>query len=302
MLLACGLIAGIDNSAKVQPTGDIVVGPPPGGGSTASSSGDRALPLYAGDSLIEEKVIDSAVVVRATMTSLSSEVIVYPNSKYAVALKFNLDVSEYLKGTGPSSIVAVWVDGNSYDSRNRADSRRDVLLGERDTQWDDREAIIFLYGVLSGFGASLDAQLQRADYFLIYVGDPYSPDDFYSLHSKRNKRWLPAASTTSTGDSQEFLLDVPPPTETITLSELKRRITELSTELDGGDGSEEYRECVLRNTRHMPQPAQLAGGTREALHRLEYRSHRGLRPARRHRTCSTKGWWYLSGHQDYDLA
>ena len=147
--------------------------------------------------------------------------------------------------------MAVWVDGNSYDSRNRADSRRDVLLGERDTQWDDREAIIFLYGVLSGFGASLDAQLQRADYFLIYVGDPYSPDDFYSLHSTRNKRWLPAASTTSTGDSQEFLLDMPPPTETITLSELKRRIAELSTELDGGDGSERYRECVLEKYQHI---------------------------------------------------
>ena len=242
LLLSCGLVTGINDSTIAPVTGEILAGAP---------GGDRALPLYAGDSLIEEKVIDSAVVVRATMTSLSSEVIVYPNSKYAVALKFNLDVSEYLKGTGPSSIVAVWVDGNSYDSRNRADSRRDVLLGERDTQWDDREAIIFLYGVLSGFGASLDAQLQRADYFLIYVGDPYSPDDFYSLHSKRNKRWLPAASTTSTGDSQEFLLDMPPPTETITLSELKRRIAELSTELDGGNGSEEYQECVLEKYRYM---------------------------------------------------
>ena len=31
-------------------------------------------------------------------------------------LEFSLDVSEYLKGTGPSSIVAVWVDGRSYDT------------------------------------------------------------------------------------------------------------------------------------------------------------------------------------------
>ena len=202
--------------------------------------------------MIEEKVIDSAVVVRATMTSLSSEVIAEPNNKYAVALKFNLAVSEYLKGTGPSSIVAVWVDGRSYDTRGKANSRRDVILAERDTQWDDRKAIIFLYGPGSGFGASLDAQLQLADHFLLYVGDPYSPDDFYSLHSKSNKRWLPAASSTSsTGDSQEFLLDVPPPMETFTLSELKRRIAELSTELDGGDGSEEYRECVLEKYRYM---------------------------------------------------
>ena len=109
------------------------------------------------------------------MASFSSEVIAEPNNKYAVALKFNLAVSEYLKGTGPSSIVAVWVDGRSYDTRGKANSRRDVILAERDTQWDDRKAIIFLYGPGSGFGASLDAQLQLADHFLLYVGDPYSP-------------------------------------------------------------------------------------------------------------------------------
>ena len=202
ILLACGLVARSDDSASQ-------VGEP----STLSpSSGDRALPLYAGDSLIEEKVINSSTVVRATMASSSLEVIVDADGEYAVAVKFNLAVTEYLKGTGPSNIVAVWVDGNFYDSREKADSRRDVLLAERDDQWDDREAIIFMYGVLSGFGASLDAQLQRADHFLLYVGDPYSLDDFYSLHSTRNKRWLPAATGTgSTGDDQEFLLDVPPP-------------------------------------------------------------------------------------------
>ena len=232
---------------------------PPPTGTAPSITGDSFTSLYAGDSLIEEKVINSTTVVRATMASFSSEVIAEPNNKYAVALKFNLAVSEYLKGTGPSSIVAVWVDGRSYDTRGKANSRRDVILAERDTQWDDRKAIIFLYGPGSGFGASLDAQLQLADHFLLYVGDPYSPDDFYSLHSKSNKRWLPAASSTSsTGDSQEFLLDVPPPMETFTLSELKRRIAELSTELNGGGGSERYRECVLekyqyiRNQRNWP--------------------------------------------------
>ena len=177
-----------------------------------------------------------------------------------MALKFNLAVNEYLKGTGPSSIVAVWVDGKSYDTREAADDRRDVILAERDAQWDDRESIIFLYGPGSGLGASLDAELQLTNHLLRYVGDPYSPDDFYSLHSEGNKRWLPAATSTgSTGDSQEFLLDVPPPTETITLGDLKRKITQVAAELDGGDGSEEYRECVLdkyryiRNQRNWPE-------------------------------------------------
>ena len=50
-----------------------------------------------------------------------------------------------------------------------------------------------------------------------------------------------------------------PPRETITLGDLKRRITEVTAELNGGDGSEEYRECVsfkyryIRNQRNWPE-------------------------------------------------
>ena len=272
VLLACGLIARNDDPpAEVVETpvasteapaeqadlptplvGEPASVPSPTGEAPPRPASDSVLPLYVGDSLIEEKVFSSSAIVRATMTSFSSEVVVDADGKYAVALKFNFNVSEYLKGTGPSSIVAVWVDGVSYDTNAEANDAKVTVLAERDGRWDDREAIIFLYGAGSGLGASLDAQLQLADHFILYVGDPYSPDDFYSLHSKANKRWLPAATSTgSTGDSQEFLLDVPPPTETITLGDLKRRITEVAAELDGDDGSEEYRECVLAKYRHM---------------------------------------------------
>ena len=223
ILLACGLIARIDDSAKVQATGDIVVGPAPGGGSTASSvAGDLALPLYAGDSLIEEKIISYPVVVKATMTSFSSDTFLYPDGTFRPVLQFNLDVSEYLKGTGPSSIVAVWFYGRPYDTRAGADSRREAILEERDAQWDDREAIFFLVdGPSVGPSPLLSTQPQLANQYVLGLGDKYSPDDRYSLHSKSNKRWLPAASTSSTGDEQEFLLDVPPPTETVTLGDLK---------------------------------------------------------------------------------
>ena len=89
--------------------------------------------------MVEEKIADNNVVVRATMTSLSSEVIADANSKYRAILKFNLNVSEYLKGTGPSSIVAVWVDGRPYDARDEANDAKAGILIERDDQWDDRE-------------------------------------------------------------------------------------------------------------------------------------------------------------------
>ena len=276
ILLACGLIARIDDSAKPQVTGDIVVGPPPGGGSTESSGGDIALPLYAGDSLIEEKVISYPVIVKASMTSFSSDTFLYPDNTFSPVLQFNLDVSEYLKGTGPSSIVAVWFYGRFFDTREEADNRRAVILAERDNRWDDREAIFFLFDVASAGPLSvLGTQPQLANQYILGLRDKYSPDDRYSLHSTRNKRWLPAATSTgSSGDSQEFLLDVPPPTETITLGELKRKITEVTAELDGGDGSERYRECVLekyqhiRNQRNWPEERGHAYTTWNIDHRL----------------------------------
>ena len=260
VLLACGLIARINDSAKPQVTGDIVVGQAPGGGSAPPPGGDLPLPPYAGDSLIDEKIIEYPVIVKATTTSFSSDTFRYPDGTFRPVLRFNLNVSEYLKGTGPSSIVAVWFYERSFDARGSADNWGDVIVAHRDGQWDDREAIFFLVdGPSVGPSPLLSTQPQLANQYVLGLGDRYSVDDRYSLHSQHNKRWLPAAGTSPTGDSQEFLLDVPPPTETITLGELKRKITEVASELDGGDDSEEYQECILekyryiRNQRNWPE-------------------------------------------------
>ena len=287
-LLACGTSTGTD----AQP-GTLV---PP-----------VSLPvLFHGNTLVEEKILDSTIAVRATMTSLSSEVVVDDaDNVHRAVLKFNLSVSEYLKGTGPSNIVAVWVDGRSYDTSSAANGRKAVILARRDDQWDDREAIIFLFGATSGFGTLLDGQLQRADYFLLAFGDPYSSDDRYSLHSRTHKDWLPAASSaSSTGDGQEFLLDAPASgstTPTITLGELKTRIIEIIAEFDGGDGSEAYKECVRdkyefeRRNRYTqevqgeahydqsPSDSELVSG-QPASTQIHQRQNGGIYPSQKART------------------
>ena len=240
--------------------------PPPTGGPPPSMA--LPLSLYVGDSLIEEKIIESPVIVKATMTAFSSDTAVVTDvysgtdNMHSAVLKFKLNVDEYLKGTGPSSIVAVWVDGRSYDTEAEANRGKAVILAERDNQWDDKEAIFFLFDNAGGFGTRLDDQLQRADHFLLGVGDRFSSDDRYSLHSKSRRYWLPAAAGSLTGDGQEFLLDVPPATgtaATITLGNLKMRITEVTAEFKGGDGSQAYRDCVvekfryIRNQRNFPE-------------------------------------------------
>ena len=181
VLLACGLITSNEDPAV-----------------TYSVSGD-VLAGHHGDTLIEQKIFENDAIVKASMTSLSSEVVVDAEGKYRSALKFSLDVSVYLKGGGPSSIVAVWIDGRRYDTNDEAQVAKVATLAVRDDQWDDREAVIFLYEGRSGFGTSIDAPFQLADHFLLALGHRYFDDDRYSLHSTRYKAWLPAvASATPT--------------------------------------------------------------------------------------------------------
>ena len=176
--------------------------------------------------------------------------------RHRVALKFNLNVSEYLKGAGPSNIVVVWVDGWSLDAEDQANNYKAELLAERDAQWDDREAIIFLRNTNTGlrFGKTLQGQLELEDHFFLARGAEYPYDDLYSLYSEGPRKWLPAAPGSSGGDDTAYLLAVPPqpgeatgensPTPTITLGDLRQRIQEVTAEYNGGDGSEAYKECI----------------------------------------------------------
>ena len=296
MALSCGRPAPAGTVAETQtnrPTREAANPTPPAEGSvipsstgreyadeTASGAGheedeeDIAVPIDVkgiqpmyplhGDSSVEEKILGSGVIVRATMTSLSSEVITKADGRFSAVIKFNLSIVEYLKGTGLPGIVAVWMDGYSFGTHAEAEARRVDMLAERDDQWDDREAVIFLYGdidlELSGLGDSLDSDLQRSDHLLLFAGDRYSGDDFYSLYSRRHRRWLPssaksgASGSGSTEENRAYLLDVPDETggaagqssqtPTVTLADLKAKIKDLATEFDGGDGSEAYEECV----------------------------------------------------------
>ena len=318
-LLACGILDGGDDPADERQVVVVEVPDDPARGATqqfdaplveeriVEATGDLALPLYAGDSTIEEKTIESPVIVRATMVSFSAETMVVPdvysgrNDTHSPVLKFTVNVSEYLKGTGPSSIVAVWVDGRPYDTTEEANDAKTSILAERDDRWDDREAIIFLYDNAGGFGTRLDAQLQRADHFLVGVGDQFFPDDRYSLHSSSSRYWLPAASSAdSAGDGRKFLLDVPPDTgtaPTITLGDLKTRIADVTAEYEGGDGSEAHKTCVLEKYRYLRNQRNWPEERDTSLHRLEHRPALCLRATRRHRARSNGVLGHLSQQQ-----
>ena len=186
-----------------------------------SVSVSPVLEPFHGDSSVEEKILNADIIIRATMTSHSWEVVANVDGTYSVMLEFQLDVAEYLKGTGPSRIVAVWIDGRYSDTSGEAIKRRATFLTGRDARWDDRQALVFMA-----------AEWER-------IPDTGAPDIYYmgTVNAQDSdsyqENWLPAAAATvdaggvSALDSggQEFLLKPYRATPaTIRLDDLKAKI------------------------------------------------------------------------------
>ena len=272
MLLACGLSDGGEEAQEggtptvetetptsmvpppvelATPTG--TAAPPLGSGTPSGTATplSSAPVLYTGPTSLEERVLASPVIARVQLdsaTSTAESATIYDGStKYIALLEFSFSVEEYLKGSGADDIVAVWESSPIFDTRQEAEEALSAIVVARDTQWDDREAIVFLKSSQTYLTST-----QETDRYYLTWQNEMDFDDMYSIASRHDKLWLPAAAAVGatsqpTGDQQRFLTDVPPATgtaPTITLGEIKTRIATVTAKLDAGDGSEEYTECV----------------------------------------------------------
>ena len=285
MLLACGLSDGGEEAQEggtptvetetptsmvpppvelATPTG--TAAPPLGSGTPSGTATplSSAPVLYTGPTSLEERVLASPVIARVQLdsaTSTAESATAFDGStKHIALLEFSFSVLEYLKGSGADDIVAVWESRPIYDARQEAEAALPAIVVARDTQWDDREAIVFLKSSQTYLTST-----QETDRYYLTWQHEIDFDDMYSTASRHDKLWLPAsaavgATSQGTGDQQRFLTDVPPATgtaPTITLGEIKTRIATVTAKLNAGDGSEEYRECVRetyyleRKDRHL---------------------------------------------------
>ena len=220
--------------------------------------------LYYGETYMDEKIAGSDVIVIARLQSANAAAERRSgHTGYFAVVEFTFKPLEYLKGstTSTGNIVA-FVDypGIEYKSKADALAQANVLLQERNTTWDDRDAVLFL---MSEYG-TFPSTKQANRYWLGNVYSHASPyEDHYSIVSMINKDWLPEALGTggsaTSGGERYFLTDVP--TESTSggasgdvsqaveqpstaLSALKSRITEIEAEITAGGGSDSYRECV----------------------------------------------------------
>ena len=240
-----------------------------------------APPLYLGESSLEQRIFKYPTIVRAHLDRVTASAVpagVDDAWGFVNIVRFHLKVSEYLSGAGPDSIVAVWGSYCLHVTRAAADAARPYLMWNRDTSFDDREAVFFLsrdFWELFEAAREDDAyEIGFADYFLY--------EDFMSLHSRHVRRWLPAAeSEFGAGDDKKYLLALPetPADQAVhgritTLGALRERIAAVHAEINAGDGSDEYLACLRNKILWDAHAEYFRSEGREPNHRIRDATHR----------------------------
>ncbi len=220
--------------------------------------------IHSGVQRMETSIMESDLIARVRLKSVETGVWDNEDGTYSAYQNFDLTVLEHLKGTSPSRIGALRFARPPYEQRSNVETRSLELDAERDAQWDDREAIVFL---------QLPAEeLQTGNRYILasdWTWDNIGNDDWYSLYSRYRRVWLPAVSgeSGSSGDGQRFLTALPPSAtggatgsseadaETITLGEIKALIVSVEAELSAGDDPAAMRQCVNRKYQYLRNKA-----------------------------------------------
>ncbi len=205
------------------------------GESTGSDANPRNTPQYGsgpgsyynpyyGQATLEERIAAAEVIAIARMATVVTgveefEIIDHtgePTSReeFVGVLRFTFNVSAYLKNSGtgsPTQLIAVVKSWHFQLTREDAQAVADRMLESRDTQWDNRDAVIFLVRQHSQLPATNSDNVFYMSVIDVIDWDSARGDE-YSIASKRNKIWLPEADRGSSGQSSSerwFLTDVP---------------------------------------------------------------------------------------------
>ena len=219
--------------------------------------GEPSRALYFGVVSMKELILTSDTIIRGSLLSVTTTPdIVEAVSVWTLHLEFRFRALEYLKGSGPTEIVAI-ASGGHYDTEAEARANLSFADRFRDRRWEDREAILFLRANWKN-----DPSFTPADRF--YMGGLALRDgeDAYTVSSRHSKKWLPAAQplggrSTIPDSAKLFLLDAPATgtsgsgarsaaasgSPTISLVNMRTLVNNIEAEANAG-GTEEYRQCV----------------------------------------------------------
>ena len=225
-------------------------------------------PLYSGLMTMEELIAYAEAVARVRYKSARQVVeeiqLDYgPDNNpryttlYANSLEITFEVLEYLMGSGGAEIKVVLHDRDGWRyTRAEVEAFNEDLLPLRTTDWDEREAIVFLHS-----GDRVVSTFNDPDrYWMASIRN--NGEDGYTVGSEWVKAWLPdAAAPESDGGAsgasvteQRFLINLSGASQgvsgqagvqgdTMTISELKALVTRIQNELTAGN-TEDHARCV----------------------------------------------------------
>ena len=268
ILLATFAVACSNAQDKTDPTQEVVAGsvldPVPTAGIPSGIIGHAEFRFDKPPSL-DWQILDSAAIVLANYVSTTAAVETVPTDPplYRPMHVLRFRVSEYLKGTGPNEITIEVTDTGpllqqlerqkEYATQEEALAVATSLVGNRNSQWDSRSAVLFLSGPYSSVATQPDSDsgASRASstttVFTLTNNYRTAQDSFKYTVDTLSRGWLPASSGLTSDATRaigsEYLTNVDPSTS-VALSDLRGRITFLETELNAGDGSDEYIGCV----------------------------------------------------------
>ena len=233
----------------------------------------------AGLATLEEMVTASPIIVRGRLASVApvgvrsvlSLTYGQPGPQqfdgYHGSLEFTFDVLEYLKGTGGDQVKGIAYGYMPYSStygysptpEEAAEDARHWLANERDSRWDDREAIVFLRHPPTFLAGHLASQLDH--YWLGFISGNRDDNVKITVASGEGKAWLPDVAspgdTARQSNEQQFLLDDPggnldattrtaqAVADSISLAALKTKIADIEAMVAAGGGSDAYRNCLV---------------------------------------------------------
>ena len=152
---------------------------------------------------LEDSILEANVVARVRLLGVEEEIrSPSANEAYGAFMEFKFEVLEYLKGGyGLDPIWGyVYLDQAEGDTEEEARWKSKYFWERRNSQWDDREAIVLM---------SDNDIRNRKDHFGLGAFSPYSGESYRLIG---RKKWLPAASASGisgASDERTFLLDYP---------------------------------------------------------------------------------------------
>ncbi|MDE2903370.1 MAG: hypothetical protein OXP73_10125, partial [Chloroflexota bacterium] len=198
---------------------------------------------------LTEQIVRSTTIVRATLQSTTAAVVAEPDGGgYRPVQELRFTTHEYLKGSGPATLLVAVRGGATYATEAGARAAAEFATAGRVTTWDDRQAVLFLrtaHPTYAPVGSSATDATVAAGALAFVLSNPTQSSWAYSVDTL-SRVWLPAEDPPAEGVTPTaFITDgAPTPPPTITLADLRAQIRELEAEFAAGASTPGFDKCV----------------------------------------------------------